>query len=529
MTRHVGTAFLVVLAALAAAGVAARAAEYKKEHRGQITRIAKGEIEPAIAAADAYLRKHPDDIESHFVLAVGWAQQGDIDRAMAHVRQGVAGGLPFGRFLAGPRDLLAPLVESPAFQAFAKDHAPLLVHGPMVGSVTDSRARFWVRTAREAQVEVVVGESPDLAGPAGRGAAGTQADADFTAVVEVTGLQPATRYHYRVLVDGREALDAPAEFRTFPKAGEPAAFDVIFGGGAGYTPQHERMWTTLASRRPLAMLFMGDNVYIDAPKSPTVQRYCYYRRRSRPEFRAFAASTAAFAIWDDHDFGDDNSAGGPDPDKPAWKRAVLNVFRENWVNPSYGGGEAQPGCWFRFAIGDVDFFMLDCRYWRDRKAKPPSMLGPVQKAWLKEALGASTATFKVVASSVPWALDAKPGSKDHWGGFMEERDELFSFLADRRVGGVVLLSADRHRTDLWDVEPARGCLLYEFSSSKLTNDHTNGVIRESLYGYAKTCSFGLLSFDTTRDEPQVTYRIGTIDNQIVHEFTLKRSQLNEPP
>jgi alkaline phosphatase D len=173
----------------------------------------------------------------------------------------------------------------------------------------------------------------------------------------------------------------------------------------------------------------------------------------------------------------------------------------------------------------VDVFMLDCRYYRTLKSKPPTMLGPVGKAWLKAALKASKGTFKILASSVPWAYGAKPGSKDPWQGYKDERAEIFSFLAANRIGGVILISADRHRSDLWKIERPDGYALYEFESSRLTNIHTHGIMKGCLYGYNKTCSFGLLGFDTTKQDPEVTYRIGTIDGKIVHTFTLKKSQL----
>lgn len=34
-----------------------------------------------------------------------------------------------------------------------------------------------------------------------------------------------------------------------------------FGGGAGYVPEHERMWETLEAERWTAFLFLGDNVH----------------------------------------------------------------------------------------------------------------------------------------------------------------------------------------------------------------------------------------------------------------------------
>ena len=524
--RIIRAAWLGVLALmlLFVAVPAGAAKAYKRNHQNQIKNLVVGKADAAVEFCEAFLKKDPEDLESHFILAVAYAHKKDIAKAMAHVEKAVAGGLPFARFLAGPRGLLAPLVRSDAFKAFAKKHPTPLLQGPIVGSVTDSSARFWVRTDEETEVEVAVqpARMKDVVDPI-RAKGRTKADDDYTAVLEVGGLSPNTDYACEVHAAGEKA--SASMFRTFPKAGAAAKFDVIFGGGAGFTPKYEHMWNTLASRKPLAMLWLGDNMYSDAPKMPEMQRYCYYRRQSRPEFRRFVAATANYSIYDDHDFGTNDCIPGPDIEDPPWKRAVWNVFRQNWVNPSYGGGPSQPGCWYTFSIGNVDFFMLDCRYYRTLKSNPPTMLGPAGKAWLKGALRASKGTFKVLASSVPWAYGAKPGSKDPWQGYKEEREEIFSFLAARKIDGVFLISADRHRSDLWKIERPGGYALYEFESSKLTNIHTHGVMKGCLYGYNKTCSFGLLSFDTTKRDPEVTYRIGTIDNEIVHTFTLKKSQL----
>ena len=348
---------------------------------------------------------------------------------------------------------------------------------------------------------------------------------DYTAVLVLDGLKPDTVYNYELLVGGRKEPKRWS-FRTFPACGKRTKFQIGFGGGAGYTPQHERMWNTITEHNLPAFLFLGDNVYIDNPTRPAVQQYCYYRRQSRPEFRSFAASTAIYAIWDDHDFTTNDGRGGPKIDKPKWKIPVWRTFCNNWNNPYYGGGESQPGCWFDFSIGDVDFFMLDGRYYRNNpRGNNTSMLGDAQKKWLFKKLKSSTATFKVLASPVPWAFGTKPGSLDTWEGYKKEREEIFSFLEANKIDGVILLSADRHRSDVWKIERPDGYDLYEFESSKLTNIHTHKLIPGALFGYNKKCSFGLLRFDTTIPDPQVSYQIINIDNEVIHTFSLKKSQL----
>jgi alkaline phosphatase D len=351
----------------------------------------------------------------------------------------------------------------------------------------------------------------------------TQARQDFTALLDVTGLTADTAYGYDILVDGESVFDeAQPVFRTHPAKGQRAKFTVGFGGGARYNPAKERMWEVIAGHAPRAFLFLGDNVYIDQPESRTKQRVHYYRRQLRPEYQRLTASTAIYAVYDDHDLGENDCAGGPDPFLPDWKFQSWKVFRENWNNPSYGGGDTYPGCWFEFSIGDVDFFMLDNRYYRD--FENGTMLGSVQKQWLLSRLKASEATFKVIASGTLWTEHADKGGKDSWWGVRGEREEIFS-LIDREVEGVILLSADRHRTDVYKIQRPNGYPLFEFETSKLTNEHTHPTKEEALFSYNEGNFFGLLTFDLTRDDPEVTFRCITFENEEVFELTVRRSQL----
>jgi alkaline phosphatase D len=530
-------AAVFLAASLAVAGGAGAEGPPKKQPKfqpnkriGQIELlpIVEGNPQKAVQLCEGYLKLDPSHLESLYNLTVAYGQLKDNRKALATMQRALKAGLPPGRFLAGPRDLLRPLAETPEFRQFAAQHAGQLVHGPMLGSVTGRSAKFWVRTAEEGPIQVLVSTTADMTRPLKSATVFTEAGRDYTAVAEVERLQPRTRYYYDVLLRGKSTLGPKfPSVRTFPPSGVPARFQVGFGGGAGYTPMHERMWDTIASHNLTAFLFLGDNVYIDHPTRPDMQLYTYYRRQSRPEYRRFVASTPIFAIWDDHDFGTNDCFYGSEIGKPKWKIPVWKVFRNNWNNPAYGGGEKQPGCWFRFSIADVDFFMLDCRFYRsDPKGPNPTMLGPVQKAWLLKELARSQATFKVLASSVPWTLYAKGNSLDTWRGFQAEREEIFSLLEKNKINGVVLLSADRHRSDCWRIDRPRGYPLYEFESSRLTNIHTHPLVPGALFGYNRKCSFGLLTFDTTRPDPQLTYQIISIDNELIHTLVVKRSAIS---
>ena len=525
--RHKNSHLLLLICLTSFLFVPATFAEeqYKTLARDAISQIVEGKYDAAIEHFEDYLSKHPKDLESMYGLAVAYTPKKNLTTAMTYVNKALDEGLPFSRFLAGPRDLLKPLAESAEFKTLAMKYSVELLQGPMLGCVSDTSAKFWVRTANEVSIQVIVGASEEMY-PANKSDIIKTSEAkDFTAVVAVTGLKPDTLYYYKLLMDG--SMEPRVwSFRTFPVCGTESKFCVGFGGGAGFTPQHERMWNTSATHNLPALLLLGDNVYIDNPTRQAVQQYCYYRRQSRPEFRNFVAATAIYAIWDDHDFTINDSGGGPEIRKPAWKIPVWHTFTNNWNNPYYGGGENQPGCWFDFSIGDVDFFMLDGRYYRNNpRGNNPSMLGDAQKKWLFKKLKSSTATFKVLASPVPWAFGTKPGSLDTWEGYKKEREEIFSFLEANKIDGVILLSADRHRSDVWKIERPDGYDLYEFESSKLTNIHTHKLIPGALFGYNKKCSFGLLRFDTTIPDPQVSYQIINIDNEVIHTLSLKKSRL----
>ena len=510
--------------------------QYKRIHQDALKMIKAGKLNDAIGYLNYHRVRNPEDAETMFMLAVAQAHDGAAEDAAASVQKALDLGLPPGRFIAGPHDLLAPLRELPAYKELADKLKGSVIQGPMLGDVTDKTARVWFRTAGPATVQVLYANLPKIDYPLVSVPVKTNADSDFAGVAVLSHMKPDTVYHYYVHVaePGKNLIDAKTgypplnhgTFRTQAATGATHNFTIAFGGGAGYVPSNERAWNTVHSFKPDALLLLGDNAYIDAPTIPDMQTYCYYRRFSRPEFRGLVADTPVYAIWDDHDFGTNDCWGGPDIDTPAWKRPVWRVFKQNWANPGYGGGEEQPGVWYRFAVNGVDFIMLDCRYYRTSpKAERPSMLGPVQKAWLFDQLKQCQGTFKVLASSVPWVFGAKGDSLDTWNGFPAERNEIFDYLAEHRIEGVVLLSADRHRSDLWKIDRPNAYPLYEFNSSRLTNQHVHGEMKNALFSYNKKQSFGLVEFNLTAADPAVTYTIVTIDGEKVHSHAVKRSEL----
>ena len=200
----------------------------------------------------------------------------DLDPYMIDALYGADAKGQTGRF--GAEGGLADLLKEPKFAALIQKHDLKLFNGPMLGDVRPTSAKFWVRTAGSAEVQIVVGERKSQV-------VTTDAREDFTAVLEVDRLQPFTEYPYEVRVDGKPIQREAFRFRTAPEPGQKAKFHVTFGSGARYVPVNEHAWSTMAKQRPLAYLGLGDNVYIDVMHRRGAQRLFYYRRYLSPRFQ----------------------------------------------------------------------------------------------------------------------------------------------------------------------------------------------------------------------------------------------------
>jgi alkaline phosphatase D len=494
---------------------------YKRRGQRQILAILDGKPELAVKYCQQRLRENEDDPEIYYMLTLAYSALGQLNESEAAMEKALALGMPFGRFIAGPRELIRPIVGGEVYQQHLSNASPL-VHGPMLGDLTATGARCWVRTAGESSVKMSAWrvsepshliESADVSSTEGK---------DFTAVMKLTGLEPGSSYYYNILINGAPVFidDETPRFTTREKDGTPGTFRIAFGGGAGYNPKAEKIWTCILDRNPDALLLLGDNVYVDMPEMPgPFHDYTYYRRQSRPEYRSLISRVPVYSIWDDHDAGIDDIWMGPYLDKPDWKLPMVKHYQQNWVNPGYGSDD-WPGCWFSFIQGDIEFFMLDGRTYRTNPFGPyPTMLGPVQKEWLLGMLGQSTARIKVLVSPVPWNYRAKPGSHDTWDGFREERDEIFGFISREDIGGIVLMSADRHRSEAWEIEWEGKYPIYEFLSSRLTNMHFHDTVPGAIYSYNDPQSFGLLTINTETKTPEVSFEIVNVHGELVYENT----------
>jgi alkaline phosphatase D len=504
---------------------------HRKENREEVARIFNGEVDLAIENMQARLADQADkDPELFFGLALAFSEKTDADKSLHYFEAAIEKGFPVSRFMVHLPGLEA-LHNRQEFLDYIEPYTNKTVHGPRLGAITDSSCKIWLRTWKGSEVKITFYSDQNAENQITERKSQTSPQNDFTTVVDVDDLAAATQYYYDVTINGIKS-DSLWVIKTLPEEEKPGIFTIGFGACSAYNPEFERIWDTIAKHDLDMFLALGDNVYANHPELPDIHRFCYYQRQSRPEFTRLTSSVPYIGIWDDHDFGENDSYGGPDKHEPAWKGKILEVFKENFANPYYAT-DGLPGVWFDFKIGDVHFFMLDGRYYREASyigdsSEDVSMLGPHQKEWLKHGLESSESTFKVIVSPVPWADEAKgemTGRYDHWGGYRNEREEIFSFLAENEISGVILLSGDRHRHDAWKHERKNGYDLYEFNSARLTNIHFHRLMPDAMFGYNEKNGFAKLIFNTQAEQPHMIYKIYSIDNELIQMIRVYLHQL----
>ncbi len=408
--------------------------------------------------------------------------------------------------------------------------------GPRLGAVTDTTVRVWVRTCSPAAFAVEYKPANALWTEAQRASGSTMAEADNTGAVTLKDLRSGTAYDYRVVVNDVLRQRVPGSFRTLPAAGEPSLVTFVAGADAHQLRGMPLIFDTMAALLPDFALFIGDQIEVDEGRLGDNRFYAtskldyelvYRRQWQNPLFRSFMTGVPTNFMWDDHDIANDWDSGktGVWP----FARAAYDEYAGE-ANPE----PVRPGeNYYAFSAGGADFFVLDTRSFRGTKAQPDgpdkTMLGEQQKADLKSWLLESKAPFKFIASSVAWndLPQASMKQYDHWDGFLTERKELFDFIRDNHIGGVVLLSGDAHFSGVYKIPPWG---LYEFSSTplnvtptvQLPFDPTDPQILFTLLGKRV---FALFTVDTTKRPAEVHFRLMDAQGTQHYSLTLTEDEL----
>jgi alkaline phosphatase D len=399
----------------------------------------------------------------------------------------------------------------------------------MLGCISSKGARVWIRTLREAKVEVLVTVNGEVRS---FGPVKSTPETDLTAIVPVTGLKPATRYPYQVLVDGK-TIDIPAHaaITTAPNESTTGKVRIAFGTcphkwGLG----NQKQWTLIRKRKPTAMLLGGDIAVQDRMNHCGLHRGDYLLRDFFPAWKDFSAAIPNCTTWDDHDYFDNDLWGVPEGFTQRDKENVRDTFCQAWNNPSAGFGDERRGIFLRTRIGPCDAIMLDERYFRE--GVKGSFLGDEQMDWLEEQLLDCKGPFIILSCGTMWS-DYVSSGKDSWGVWDPEgRERIFKFIEKNRIAGVLLISGDRHGARGFRIPRPGGFEFYEFEAGSLGGrtgpSPTDPEWTTQFYGISGKYAFGEFTIDATLSDPEVTFRLIQDDGTLIHELKLTRSQLTPP-
>jgi len=367
--------------------------------------------------------------------------------------------------------------------SFLLSNKSIISSGPMVGYSEKMEVALWIQTTKKAEVIFLYWDINNPDNILRTNNVITNKESGFTATIIADLVEPGKIYNYSPVINGSEfKFDYILEFQTqehweYRKDAPNFSFAV---GSCAYTNETEKdrpgksyggdyfIYSNILKENPDFMIWLGDNVYLRetdwSTKTGIYHRYTH--DRALPELQALLASVHHYAIWDDHDFGPNNS------DRSfRGKDISYQAFQDFWANPSYGI-DNNKGITTQFNWSDLDFFLIDNRYFRspqNRETTYKEILGEKQLDWLIDALVSSKATFKIVAIGGQF-LNSEKVFENHVN-WEDEHKEFLYLIEKERIEGVIFISGDRHFSELTKMARYNSYPLHDFTVSPLTSGY----------------------------------------------------------
>jgi alkaline phosphatase D len=295
------------------------------------------------------------------------------------------------------------------------------------------------------------------------------------------------------------------------------------------------VWDPVLARHNDLFIFLGDNIYADT-RDMAVMKAKYAKLAAIPGFKRLRETTPLVAMWDDHDFGE-NDAGGDYP----MKEASRKIFLDFWAEPADSPRRDRDGIYASYVFGQpgarVQVILPDLRF--NRTAMTPmalagaeyeawgqkrvaaglplpgpyvrnpdhgaTMLGERQWKWLERQFDVP-ADLRLFGSSVQVLADAT--GWEAWANFARDQDRLFDVIRRKRANGVLFLSGDIHYAELSKLDVNVPYPLWDLTSSGLTEEwqvptpnanRASEVIADANFGWidvdwrgeATTLAFGI--------------------------------------
>ena len=305
-------------------------------------------------------------------------------------------------------------------------------------------------------------------------------------------------------------------------------------GSCARQDKEQPIWDSVLATRPDLFVFLGDNIYGDTRDMSELRRK-YAQLAAKPGFRKLRASTPVLAIWDDHDYGE-NDAGADYP----MKEQSRQIFLDFWEEPADSPRRSRNGIYASYVFGPEDrrvqVILPDLRYNRTpiarqdlggmsyeeweaamRKAggevpgpyaRSPehaaTMLGERQWAWLEEQFEVP-AQLRIFASSLQVFADF-PGW-EAWANYARDQQRLIDLIRRKRAGGVIFISGDTHYAELTRLDVNVPYPFWELTSSGLTEVWPVNVPNANRLGpQLREANFGLIEIDWRASPVRVTLK-----------------------
>ena len=366
------------------------------------------------------------------------------------------------------------------FSLFTIAQENLLQSGPMVAYSTMKEVMLWAQTNEETKVHFVYWNTKTPEQKNKSNSVHTKKENGFVAKVIADKLEPGNSYNYELYINDVLIIRPyPLELQSQPIwKWRHDAPDYSFAiGSCAYinetkydrpgTPygSNYQIFESIYKSQPDFMVWLGDNVYLREAdwnsKTGIIHRYSH--TRSTKELQPLLASTHHYGIWDDHDYGPNNS------DRSYHlKKVTETTFKDFFPSPNYIFDE---GITSFIQWADSEFFLLDNRYWRTPNKRTDlerEILGEKQMEWLIDALVNSFAPFKFVVMGGQFLNPAKHGEA-YSKIAPKERLELIDAIQELKIEGVIFLTGDVHRTELTKIDMPNGYPLYDLTVSPFTS------------------------------------------------------------
>lgn len=294
-------------------------------------------------------------------------------------------------------------------------------------------------------------------------------------------------------------------------------------GSCNRTTLPQPLWEPIVAYDPELWIWLGDNVYGDTD-DPQAMRAEYEAQLANAGYRRLLGTAEIAGTWDDHDYGA-NNAGRELAAKGAMQREALDFLGVAPDSPR----RRHPGLYGSHTWGPdgqrVKLILLDSRYFRDERGSDGTILGEAQWRWLEKELQTSDAQVHLIANGIQVLHEEHRFEK--WANFPSERARLMRLIADTGVPGVVLLSGDRHISEIAVFPPGPvGYPLYEVTSSGMTHSYDDNPGEPNRYRVGELYTqlgFGTITLDW--DAGSMALQLRTPENAVAEEATVRLDAL----